>query len=185
MVQVAIVATGTGLTTSESGVLVAVVAGAVGAAAAMFFGRWTDATNRRRETYAAAVQTLFAWAEYPYRIRRRTSDSPEELSSLAERGHDLQEKLRWYESWITTESRWLGSVYSQVVRDVGQHVGPAASEAWGSPAITTAQEMVLGGWGPPGCSQVIGEFQLAVTWRFGLRRAFGWIPGTSRPTPAM
>jgi hypothetical protein len=46
-------------------------------------GRWAQATNRRRDAYAAAIATLVAWAEYPYRIRRRTSDDPVELARLA------------------------------------------------------------------------------------------------------
>jgi hypothetical protein len=44
-------------------------------------GRWAQATNRRRDAYAAAIATLVAWAEYPYRIRRRTSDDPVELAA--------------------------------------------------------------------------------------------------------
>jgi hypothetical protein len=170
------------LTSTESSLLVAFVAGTVGAAAAMAFGRWTDATNRRRETYAEAVQILYSWAEYPYRIRRRTSNGPADLSSLAEQGHNLQEKLRWYETWVTTECHWLGAHYSQVVVFITGEVGPVSSEAWHAPPISAAQEMVLGGWGPPDCSSAIKEFQAAVTWRFGLRRAIGWIPGVKRRT---
>src|SRR4051812_7632402 len=54
----------------------------------------------RREGYAAAVQTLVSWWEYPYRIRRRTSDTAEILSKLAEHGHDLQEGLASHRAWI-------------------------------------------------------------------------------------
>jgi hypothetical protein len=48
----------------------------VTAAVSAISGRWAQATNRHRDAYAAAVKTLVAWAEYPYRIRRRTSDDP-------------------------------------------------------------------------------------------------------------
>ena len=45
-----------------------------------------------------ATRQLVAYAEYPYRIRRRTSDDPEELGRLAKLGHDIQEALRYYET---------------------------------------------------------------------------------------
>jgi hypothetical protein len=173
--------TGSGLTSSESGLLIAFVAGTIGAAAATTFGRLSDSTNRRRETYAAAVQALYAWAEYPYRIRRRTSDTAEELSKLADRGHDLQEKIRWYETWISAECYWLGCMFSRVDLEIGQHIGPSASDAWRTPPITEANDMVLGGWGPADCSAEIKKFQGAVAWRFGIRRMIGWIPLSNRP----
>jgi len=61
--------------------LVAVVAASSGVAA-----------ENRRQGYAAAVEAVVAWAEYPFRIRRRTSDDPATLSDLANLGHELQER---------------------------------------------------------------------------------------------
>jgi hypothetical protein len=37
----------------------------VTATVSVISGRWAQATNRRRDAYAAAVKTLVAWAEYP------------------------------------------------------------------------------------------------------------------------
>jgi len=166
--------TSIGLTSAESAILVALVAGVVGAAAATLFGRWAEVTSGRRSTYAEAIQTLYAWAEYPFRIRRRTSDAPDELARLAALGHDLQERLRWHEAWIQTESRWMARTYTEVIQKVSRDVGPAASDAWRTPFITCASEMVLDSWGPVHCAAAITSLQRATSWRFGIRRVIGW-----------
>ena len=70
--------------TSSLWTLVAVPSAAVlGAIVTMILTRVNEATNRRRDRYAEAVQTLVAWTEYPYRERRRTDDSPATLTALA------------------------------------------------------------------------------------------------------
>ena len=64
--------------------------------------RFADSAERRRLGYENAVQTLIAWTEYPYRIRRRTSDEALVLQGLAERGHDLQEQIVRHRTWMRT-----------------------------------------------------------------------------------
>jgi hypothetical protein len=145
--------------------------GVIGIVIGATLARWAEATNRRRDSFAAAVQTLAAWVEFPYRIRRRTSDSPEELGRLAGLGHDLQEHLRCHLTWIAAESPRLGGHYRRAVDSVSGLVGPASQEAWKSPPITQPSQMVLGPWGPGGaCQTIIEDFQRALTWRFGWRR---------------
>jgi hypothetical protein len=143
----------------------------LGIALAAALSRWSDATNRRRTSYAAAVETMVAWVEFPYRIRRRTSDTPEELARLADIGHDLQERLRCHAVWIGAECHALGEHYELALRSIGHAVAPACNTAWGTPFIASAADMVIGNWGPGAeCGPIIDEFQRAVFWRFGLRR---------------
>jgi hypothetical protein len=143
----------------------------LGIALAAVLSRWGEATNRRRTSYAAAVETLVAWVEFPYRIRRRTSDKPEELARLAGIGHDLQERLRCHAVWIGAECHPVGEHYEAALVAMGQLVRPACTTAWQSPAIASAADMVIGDWGPgKECGVIINEFQRAVFWRFGLRR---------------
>lgn len=163
------------ITSAESALLVAVIAGVLGASLGAFFGRWSEATDRRRTTYAEAVRTLFSWAEYPYRIRRRTTDSPDELSRLADIGHDLQERLRWHEAWIAAESRWMASTFRAIAAEINADVGPACSAAWNCPPITSGAEMVLGNWGPKDPTPLLCALEEAVSWRFGPRRLVGWL----------
>jgi hypothetical protein len=138
-------------------------------------GRWAQATNRRRDAYAAAIATLVAWAEYPYRIRRRTSDDPVELARLAGLGGDLQERLRCHQTWITTESRWVANIYKQAIIQVSSRVSPANRDAWMSPAITMPAAMNLNGWGPGDLLPIIEWVQSAIACRFSWRRLVGVI----------
>lgn len=145
--------------------------GAVTAAALSFaLSRWNDRTTRRREGYAAATRQLVAFLEYPYRIRRRTSDSPEELTRLANLGHDIQEALQYYETWIAAENRWVGGVFREVRSALSSEVGPCCNEAWATKPVSSGAEMTLAGWGPNGASDHVRRFERAVACRFGWRR---------------
>jgi hypothetical protein len=124
----------------------------------------------RRDTYAAAVQALVAWWEYPYRIRRRTSDSPETLSGLAALGHDLQEQLARHRAWIAAESRILIQVFDQALAKARTPVANACRDAWEHPPITSAAQMNLNGFGPGDVNQLTQPLQCAVSYRFGWRR---------------
>lgn len=138
--------------------------------------RWSDATARRRDAYAAAVATLVAWIEFPYRIRRRTSDSPDELARLAGLGHDLQERLSCHTTWIGSESQRMGLRYGETLAAISRLTSDANTEAWRSAPATHGSDMVLGDWGPgSGGRELVRAFQRTVAWRFGYRRAVGWL----------
>ena len=156
----------------------------VGIALAAALSRWGDATNRRRTSYAAAVETMVAWVEFPYRIRRRTSDTPDELARLADIGHALQERLSCHAVWIGAECHALGEHYQEALVAIGQLVGPACNEAWRTIPILAAADMVIGDWGPGReCRSIINEFQGAVFWRFGARRPVAMFRRLVRRSP--
>lgn len=136
----------------------------------VIFSRLNEACRERRTAYASAAETLVAWAEYPYRLRRRTSDDPDELRRLADIGHHLQEKLRYHQTWVTTESSRVGRIYTYALRSICADVGPACMEAWEGPPITTPAAMNLGGWGPLDLAEHVEEVQKAIATRFGWRR---------------
>jgi len=156
-------------------IVVPVVVAALTAIATLIVTKAGDATDRRRERYAKAVQALVAWVEFPYRVRRRTSDDPETLAGLANVGHDLQESLACNEAWIATEYPKLARRYAQTRATVNAAVGPDLTEAWESPPVRKAAEMNLGPWGPARmCATPIAELQKQVESRFGLRRLAIW-----------
>jgi hypothetical protein len=129
------------------------------------------AADRRRDHYAQAVQTLVAWVEFPYRIRRRTNDSSETIGALADLGHDIQERLACHEAWIGADRPRLAEEYARVRGEVGALVGPAAEEAWTLPPVGAPAGMNLGEWGPGAeAKPLIAELQLAIERRPRLRR---------------
>ena len=151
-------------------------AAVVGALVTALVTRINDTTNRRRDRYAEAVQTLVAWSEFPYRVRRRTDDSPETLTALADRGHDIQERLALHQAWIATEHPALASTYAETRASLNEHVGPLISEAWECRPITDTSAMNLGGWGPGDESrEAIIQLQYEIQGRFGFRRGWAWV----------
>jgi hypothetical protein len=157
------------------------LATSIGAAALSFaFGRWSDTTARRRDGYAAAVQELVGWVEYPFRIRRRTSDDADALAELAERGHALQEALRYRQTWIRSENRWVAEIFAAVRADLGAILSESCNEAWAAEPVTKAADMTLAGWGPRDVDMHLRRFERAVGFRFGWRRIpaiVRWHPG--------
>jgi hypothetical protein len=134
-----------------------------------------DQHHRRRDHYAQAVETLIAWVEFPYRIRRRTDDDPATLTGLAGLGHQLQERLGCQQAWIATECPPVAKVYAETRKNIGSRVGDATKEAWRLPPVTEAADMNLGDWGPgSACAPAITAFQGQVENRFGYRRVFSW-----------
>lgn len=171
MTSIGAVILGSAAATAMKSVVIPVAVAALTMIVTLVFTRVSDAANRRRDRYAAAVATLVAWVELPYRIRRRTDDAPETLARLAEVGHALQEQLACHEAWISTENARVAAVYAQALRSIRPLVGTAMEEAWNSPAVTTPSGMVLGEWGPgKACAPAIAAFKTATTTRFGWSR---------------
>ncbi|MEV4415594.1 hypothetical protein [Catellatospora sp. NPDC049609] len=143
-----------------------VVAGLIGTV----LGNTRANATARRERYAQAARTLVAWAEYPYRIRRRTGDDAATLTALADRGHALQEQLAESRAWIAAESQAISEVFDNCHREITTLVGPACGAAWKAAPVTTGAEMNLGNFGPRGVEVIVARMERAVIYRFGLRR---------------
>jgi hypothetical protein len=136
------------------------------------------AAEVRREGYAETSRALISRVEFPYRIRRRTSDSPEVLADLSRIGSDIQERLAAQRTWVAGESRAMAAFLDQVCAAIDEHIRAASADAWSHPAITAPEHMILGDWGPGAAAATpLGQFRHAASFRFGLRRlvpAFVW-----------
>ena len=152
-------------------VLIFLLAPVVSATATLVITRANEASNRRRDRYALAVQTLVAWTEFPYRVKRRTDDDPATLTALTSHGHDLQERLAYHQARIATDHPDLARAYAETRSVIADAVGPAIREAWMSNPATLPADMNLGGWGPgEGCRQAVTALQDEIQNRFGFRR---------------
>lgn len=164
----------------------------IGIAATAFFAvvgalrdRLQQAATARRDRYAAISETLTAWCEMPYRIRRRTSDDAVVLAALADRAHELQERLALHRAWIKTENFLTAKAFDEALGRISAKVGPAMNDAWACPKVSEPKAMNLNGWGPAGCQADLDFFESEVCWRFGLRRLVGpgrrvWLWSRSR-----
>lgn len=146
--------------------------------------RWSEVRSHRRDQYANAIRALVAWVEFPYRVARRTSDSPEELSRLAHRGHDLQEELACHLAWVAAESRRLGDFYCEVAEALREAARHALRAAWQREPATTATAMNVGSLDidEDAVRELLLRLHRAIRHRFGLRRAAGWLWRWALPT---
>jgi hypothetical protein len=151
-------------------VLAAVGSSVFAAVAGGVLTRLRETAAARRDRYAEAVALLAARAEYPYRIRRRTSDDSGVLKELAEHGHELQEKLAKARAWITSESAILGAAYATILNRIDAEVAASCRDAWNAPPVASAADMNLNGFGPREHQKHIDHFQRCTKYRFGLRR---------------
>jgi hypothetical protein len=168
-------------TTSASGVTLAVVTAVLssslvaGLITLVVAGVRVSAATRR-ENYSAAVEAVVAWAEYPYRVRRRTDDDPATLSRLAELGNDIQERLARNRAWVATESSAVAGEFDAVVKAARSRIANAITQAWQTRPITSADGMNVAPFGPGDLSGLFERLNAAIRWRFGLRRAVpNWI----------
>ncbi len=137
-----------------------------------FVPRWAEAREGRRTRYAEAVEALVAWSEFPYRVARRVSDDPDVLAVLARRGHSLRERVAFHETWVTAESKAMGSLYTEVVEAIRDALRPATQLAWVRPPVSGPSAMNLA---PLGIDRsalrgLLGRISNASRWRFGWRR---------------
>lgn len=144
-----------------------------GLVATILNGRRASAAERR-DKYAAAVEAVVAWAEYPYRVRRRVDDDPQTLSKLADLGHDLQERLARHQAWVSAESSPVSHELNTVIDDARKRVSDSITEAWDAAPVTCAVGMNVSPFGPGEMASVFGRLDSAVRWRFGWRRV---LPG--------
>ena len=115
----------------STNVAVAGITALVTAAGTQLVARVQAVNDRRRVRYSQAVQTLVGWVEFPYRVRRRVDDAPGTLASLANLGHDLQERLAGDRAWIESENRHVADRYRQVHAAIGKFVGSAVKRPGG------------------------------------------------------
>ena len=150
--------------------VLAIVGPIVGALLGASATRWAEARNDRRQRYADAVRLLVRWSEYPYRIRRRTSNDPGALTRLAEVGHDLQEQLQCHRTWVQAENSRVGSIYSEAILTIKGRTAPWTTEAWQCEPVSDGAGMVLSGWGPGSIEDLLAKLDDAIAARFGWRR---------------
>jgi hypothetical protein len=109
-----------------------------------FAGRRED-KNRRRQSYAEAFAACTAYREFPYVVRRRRHDKPEdERARISGQLADTLRTLQYFKAWIRTDSTRVAQTFEAMVEATRAKVGPQISAAWNAPAAQRDTDMNLG-----------------------------------------
>jgi hypothetical protein len=152
-----------GIFTASAAILVVLLKFAMDASAGL--------NQRRRERYAELVAALVAWAELPFRVRRRVSDEPAVRAELAAQVHQLQERLVLGGAELAAECTWLSKRFDASLATIKFATAPFLAEAWQLSPIDSAEGMNLAGWGPVGSEDIVRAWRSELRWRFGWRRS--------------
>ncbi len=123
----------------------AVIIGAVSFAIFVLTNWWNgerERLTRSRGVFSKAYAAVQEYKEFPYVIRRRRKDTPEEerirISSELRR---VQADLAFYSAWLTTESRHVHRSFSELLEQTRKVAGTAMHEAWLEPAAEDDSSM--------------------------------------------
>lgn len=112
----------------------------------------------RREGYGEAIAALYAWYEYPFQIRRRTSNSPETLDRLVQLGNENQQRIARSLAWIALDNDTSYLQYQKLVEQVKNIVAKYIKGAWKLPPILNSVDINLGSWGPESIDDLVKNF---------------------------
>ena len=138
-------ATPLGLTLSD-GVIVGLIAAGV-SLATLWIAGLRHVFDRRRGSYAQALAACVGYREFPYAIRRRRADEPEEERvRLSEALREIQRELAFHSAWITLEaSDETVRAFTSLVTETRKVAGGYMRDAWQEPAATSDSEMNIVG----------------------------------------
>jgi len=122
-------------------IVVAAAVAALGAVVVYVLQVRETARERKRRMCADALADALAWLELPYRVRRRTDDSSEVLAQLAQRAHDLQERLLFHRSWLCMELPGAWQQYDDLVTAIKEATREPLQQAWAHPPVTEPTDM--------------------------------------------
>ncbi len=86
---------------------------------------------RQRNEYASALAAALKYLEFPYVIRRRRHDIPEEERvRISTEVQAVQQELAYYTAWLQIGPLRISSAYIDVVDEAREVAGKAMHEAW-------------------------------------------------------
>jgi hypothetical protein len=83
-----------------------------------------------KQLIANAMKSALRRVEMFYRIRRRIGGSKEDLQSIRDDFHDIQQENDYYKALLAVESRWHGERYVLFIDALQRETGPKIQEAW-------------------------------------------------------
>ncbi len=134
---------------SETGLPTAVTAAAIGGAVSLLalainniISGWRDRTARQRQEFSKALAACVAYEEFPYVVRRRKSNAPQdERIRISSELSIIQRELAYYSAWLAIESNYVSQAYEKLIAKLREIVGAKIREAWLTPPIDSDSGM--------------------------------------------
>ena len=90
---------------------------------------------RSRDEFSKAFVAIQDYKEFPYVIRRRAKQRPEdERARISAELRRIQSEVAYYSAWLRTESSYVNDSFVELLSRVREIGGQAMHEAWLEPA---------------------------------------------------
>ena len=134
---------------SETGFSSAVTAAVIGGAVSLLalalntiISNLRDRIARQRQEFSKAFAACVAYEEFPYVVRRRRSDVPQdERVRISSELSIIQRELAYYSAWLATQSTNVSKTYETLVTKLREIAGARIREAWLTPPINSDSGM--------------------------------------------
>lgn len=122
-------------------IIISILALAVSLATFFLTGRRAR-LDRQRQVFADAFETVMEYREYPYIVRRRSSEEPAaERRRISGEVSRVQAKLNAHRARLLVEDRYVGERYSELVAKTRQVAGAMIKAAWDNAPVAEDADM--------------------------------------------
>lgn len=111
-------------------VIIAFAAPLLLAGANQLFSLGNHRSQRRREMIASANKSVLKRVELCYRIQRRIHEDVEDIKTIRNMAHEVQEENEYYRGLLLSESRWFGERYSLYIGSIRKLTANSMKKAW-------------------------------------------------------
>ena len=111
-----------------------------------------------RDRYAEATETLRALLRTPYRVGRRSSNHPHELSVAATNLARIRHQLDLSHAWMAADHPALGAAFEATIRHIEGVLRPRMEAAWSAADDDTDP--------PDDLWRIVGSWQWCARLRF-------------------
>jgi hypothetical protein len=122
-------------------VVAALVASAVSLTTFALAGRRAR-LDRQRQLFAEAFEAIVEYREYPYIVRRRSSEAAaQERQRISSDLSRVQARLNSFQARLQVEAPYVGERYEELVKKTRQIAGAMIKAAWDNPPVAKDAEM--------------------------------------------
>lgn len=128
----------------DYGTIIAALVAALVAVGGYLIAQNSARRERKTKFFAEALLAVKDFEELPYRIARRSDDSPETRERLGRLITDAYVKLAFYQAWLQIDSPFVARAYLLLSLRAERFGEIQRQHAWSSPLITNNKEADLG-----------------------------------------